>query len=251
MKECVMKRIVILVVLALLAPMVISSQASKVVTAACDPWAPFVDPEHPRKGMYIEIISAAYKTQGYTLEYSNIPWARAEAGVLSGTYDILPDVWYTEARDKDFLFSEPYSSNVIKFIFLKDNPFSFDGMASLGGMKIGTIRNYSYSEDFSKATNFTRDEVSDLMQNISKLRARRIDLTLEDEIVARYTIAHNNPDILNELAFSETPLSVQNLYIAVGRGNPRAAEIIETFNKGLKAIQNSGELDRILDSYLK
>ncbi|MBN2628824.1 MAG: transporter substrate-binding domain-containing protein [Spirochaetales bacterium] len=246
-----MKRGFIFIVLTLLAPLLITSEESRVIRAACDPWAPFVEPDMPGKGISIEIVSAAFATQGYTLEYANIPWARAEAGVKSGKYDILPDVWYTTARDEYLLFSEPYARNTVRFISRKDNPFDFKGMASLRGKKIGTIRYYSYSEEFSRGTDFTREEVADLMQNINKLLAKRIDMTLEDEIVANFTIAQNNPAILDELYFSETPLSIQNLYIATADNNPRAGEIIYAFNKGLKAIRDNGEVNRILDSYIK
>ena len=58
---------------------------SNVITAAMDPWPPFIDPQHPKEGLGLEVIRAAYKTQGYTVRMEYVPWARAEAGVVDGT----------------------------------------------------------------------------------------------------------------------------------------------------------------------
>lgn len=42
-----------------------SVNVQKVVTAAADPWPPFVDPENPKEGLSMEIVKEAFKTQGY------------------------------------------------------------------------------------------------------------------------------------------------------------------------------------------
>ena len=78
--------------------------AAKTIVAASDPFPPFVDPNNPTGGLTIEVIRAAYKTQGHDVKVEYVPWARAEAGVASGIYDILPNMWFSEARSKSFLF---------------------------------------------------------------------------------------------------------------------------------------------------
>lgn len=231
------------------------SNTSKKITAAADPWPPFVDDKNPSDGLSLEIIRAAYKTQGYEVEMVYVPWARAEAGVKDGTYDILPDVWINEDRKKEMLFSNYYATNDIKFIKQKMNPFQYNGLNSLKGKNIGVIRGYGYDEEFLNSKLFTREEAGNLIQNIRKLIAQRIDLTLEDEIVATHLIREydlsvpSSQALLPRIEFVKTPLSTNYMYISAGYKNPRHKEIIEAFNKGLKIIKENGTYETIFKKY--
>lgn len=229
----------------------IASAAEKVIVAAADPWPPFVDPSHPKEGLSLEVIRAAYDTQGYTVKMEYVPWARAEKGVQDGTYDILPDTWMTDKRKAYLEFSEPYAANKVKFIKQKDDPFEYNGIESLTGKVIGTVRGYGYNSDFLNATNFTRDESNDFITNIKKLvlSKKRIDLTLEDEIVGRVLIANEDPNLLNNIRFTENALSTNELYVTCGLINPRHAEIIKAFNKGFETIKSNGTYAKILEVY--
>lgn len=245
-----MKKLIVTIMLLVSIPLLVGGEETNTIVAAGDPWPPFVDPHNPKEGLSLEIIRAAFQTQGYEVQYTNVPWARAEAGVKNGRYDILPDVWFTESRKRDLMFSTPYTRNEIRFIALKDDPFEYDDINSLQGKIVGTIRGYSYSEEFLAATHFTREEVTDFLQNMRKLLAKRIDLTLDDEIVARYRIAQENPTWFEHIRFSQKPLSYQDLYIAAGYKNPRHTEIIEAFNRGLEIIKTNGRLADIINSYV-
>ena len=223
--------------------------AEKIIIAAADPWPPFVDPSHPKEGLSLEIIRAAYKTQGYVVKMEYVPWARAERGVNDGRYDILPDTWVTDKRKLSLLFSESYATNRITFIKNIDDPFEYNGIDSLKGKTIGAIRGYGYGNEFLKSKAFKRDDVDSLIPNIKKLFKKRIDLTLEDEIVARVVIANYNPDYLSKIRFTENALSSNTLHIASGLTNPRHKEFITGFNKGLRILKQNGEYEKILSYY--
>ena len=147
------------------------------------------------------------------------------------------------------LFHELSENRQGSIIYGAECTFEHDDINSLEGKIIGTIRGYGYSEDFINATNFKRENVADFMQNIKKLIAKRIDLTLEDEIVANYQIEQENPKLFERIRFLKTPLSYRNLYISSGYKNPRHKEIIEAFDKGLKIIKTNGTLADIMNSY--
>jgi polar amino acid transport system substrate-binding protein len=215
------------------------------ITAAGDPYPPFGDPKNPDGGLGLEIIRAAYKTQGHEVTMEYVPWARAEAGVKNGTYDILPFTWRTDARLKVLLYSMPYAVGNVRFIKRKGDPFEFHGLASLGGKRIGVVLGYGYGDAFTASSAFERDNGKDLMTNIKKLLRDRLDLTLEDEIVARSIIGTEDPAALNAIEFVKIPLSVNPLYVTAGLQNPKAKEIIGAFNQGLEIIKANGTLDRI------
>lgn len=240
-----------LVLLMLLSSVVHCMGEAKVIVAAADPWPPFIDPEHPKGGLSLEIVRASFATQGYEVKMEIVPWARAEDGVKSGSYDILPNTWLTEKRKSYLLYSEPYAANEVKFVKKAADPFEFNGMASLSGKTVGTVRGYGYGDEFLNATSFKREEAANIMANVKKLvhSDRRIDLTLEDEIVARATIKKEDPGLLSQVAFTKNALSKNSLYVTTGLANPRHKEIIDAFNKGLAAIKASGEYAAILKGY--
>jgi polar amino acid transport system substrate-binding protein len=218
-------------------------------TAAGDPYPPYGDPNNPNGGLGLEIIHAAFKTQGHEMTMKYVPWARAESGIKHGSYDILPFTWRTDARVKVLLFSNAFSVGNVRFIKRKGDTFEFNGLQSLNGKLVGTIRGYGYGDAFAVSNAFQRENGNDLMTNIKKLLRQRIDLTLEDEIVARSIISAHDPEALKHIEFVNTPLSVNPLYITVGLQNPKAQEIIGAFNKGLEIIKANGIYDRIFKKY--
>ena len=123
----------------------------KALTASADPWPPFVDNNNPTDGLSLEIIRAAFQTQGYTVNMTYTPWARAEADVAKGVIDILPDTWMTEDQAKILVYSDPYAKNALKFIKRKGDPFEYTGIESLKGKEVGIIKDYGYEDTFIKS----------------------------------------------------------------------------------------------------
>lgn len=234
--------------LSLLLSLAVQAQ-NVILIAAADAYPPYVDPERPGDGLAMEIVRAAFALQGFDVKLEMVPWARAEQGVTEGRYDILVDVWRTEAREKVMLFSTPYAVSKIKFIKLKGDPFEFTGLSSLDGKRIGAIRGYGYGEAFENPTQFVREDTSSLKSNLQKLVLKRIDLTLEDEITAKAVIEQQLPEYKSMLDFSNASLSNNPLYVSAGIKNPKHKAIIEAFDKGFEAIKLNGTLKKIYKKY--
>ena len=223
--------------------------SDKVITSVADPWPPFIDPDSPTMGMSLEIVSAAFAVEGYEVKHEIMPWARALEGVKEGIYDIVPNLWYTDERAEYMLYGDAYAVNEVKFIKLKGDTFEYDGLASLKGKTVGIARGYGYGDDFYASTDFTRDESDGLMQNIGKLMEGRVDLTLEDKIVASATIKNEDETILDKIEFTEGGMGASNLHIGSGLANPRSKELIDAYNRGLKVIKENGVYEEILNKY--
>jgi polar amino acid transport system substrate-binding protein len=228
----------------------ISVQAEK-ITAVGDPWPPFLDPNRPNKGIVVEIATAAYATQGYELEMSFVPWARAIAGVRSASSDLLLGTWFTKERTEYLMYSEPYLDNAIKFIKKKGDDFEYSDVESLTGKSVGIVRGYGYGEEFSNAENFKKPEAKNLIINIRKLVAGRINLAIEDELVARSIMAKEDPELLDQVEFSKVDYSTNALHVTSGLANAKHKELIEAFNRGLAEIKASGKYAEILGSLNK
>ncbi|EEX94857.1 putative amino acid ABC transporter, periplasmic amino acid-binding protein [Vibrio orientalis CIP 102891 = ATCC 33934] len=221
---------------------------SAVITAAQDPWAPFVQKDKANPGVSVEIITEAFKSQGHSVDFKIMPWTRALNEVKSGKVDVLVATWFTNERTSFLKYSDPYLENSLKFIMRKGEGFEYNGLDSLSGKTVGIIRNYGYGDEFLSATNFKKPEANDLIANAKKLTAKRVDLTLEDELVAKSTLSAAGMN-LDDFDFTNNALSVNPLHVTSGLANPNHAEYIEAFNKGLVEIKANGTFDKILAKY--
>ncbi len=221
----------------------------KIIVAASDNYPPYIDSGNPEDGLLMEIIRAAYTTQGYTVEIEYVPWARALSGLLKGTYDIIPDIYYNDSRTEKMQFSDPLVKVEIKIISRIEEKFDYTKFEDLRGKTIGVIRRYFYNEQFEAATSFSKIEASGLMQNINRLINRRIDLTLEDQLVAKTQMSELDISLLEKVYFSEEPFSVNELYLVSSFINIRCAELVGAFNIGLEEIKSNGVYNEIMEKY--
>jgi len=230
----------------LLALLIAMPAAAETLTVAADPWPPFVNEDHEEGGVALAIIREALSRKGYDVELNIMPWARAEDGVRSGDYDILPGTWYTESRAEELIYSEPYATNEVKFIKRADDDFEYTGMDSLAGKTIGIIRDYGYGDEFAAADTFSREASAGLITNIRKLVNGRVDLAIEDELVARFLINGEDPELLDQIEFVDPPYSANDLHLTSGRANSRGEAIVKAFNEGLAAMKKDGTFDAIM-----
>lgn len=242
-----MKKILILIFLFLINSFVFSN--NKPVIAVSNNWAPYFDlTDGTAKGLSVDIITEALKSQGYDLEIKVIPWARALKGVIDAQYDILPDAWYTKERAKNLNFSNHYFVNRIKVISRIDDTFVFEDIKSLSKKRIGVIRDYSYSQEFNDFTEVLKVPTNSLEQSLRLLLEKKVDGILADEKVF-LDLIKDRPEIITSIKISKNDLDQSKLFVACGFKNKRNKEIIQAFNKGLEEIKKNGIYDSILEKY--
>ena len=161
----------------------------------------------------------------------------------------FPTIWKSREREEKYDFSDPFLINTIVIIKRAADQFEYTGLNSLSGKKIGLIRGYSYDEEFLAAANYQKVTVSYLIQSLFLLTSYRIDLAVEDLIVARMLLNRQEESLRNSITFVDNPLSQKPLHIAVSKSSPRGREILDIFNTGLREIRNNGTYDALIREY--
>lgn len=222
------------------------TQAETLVMAQ-NAFSPFIydDPDNP--GISVDIVKEALKAGGYEIEFQIMPWARALQGAQDGTVHLLPAAFYNDERATFLDFSDKYLDAELTFFKRSDDDFIYSTIDSLTGKSVGVIKDYGYTPEFLAATNFDKPESVDLPNNLKKLQASRIDLTIEDKYVVLNTIAKEGLNRDN-FDFAGT-LAVTPIYLASSKANPKSQEVIAAFNKGLQEIQSNGTFDALLQQY--
>jgi len=235
-------RAVGLLVFMLMAP----ANAAEKLRLVADPWPPFTDALLLNGGLATDIVNTALRRAGYTTLYEQVPWARAMLGLSQGRHDVLINAWFSEERTKIGQFSAEYLLNRVRFIKRKESPIGTLTHEQLHKYMIAVVRGYAYAPAFDYDTELQKVPVQNFSTAIRMLAAERIDLTLEDEYVARYNLAMEPDEVRDRVEFLPGSLSDNSLHILVSLKNPHHEKIVADFDREIAAMKADGTYDELL-----
>ena len=210
-----------------------------------DPWPPFNDATLLNNGLASDLVATALSRAGYSTRYVQVPWERALQGVEKGTYDVLISAWFNKERAAFGYYSRPYLTNRIRFLRRKGSQIEFQQLSDLYPPSIAVVRGYAYSREFDLDSRLNKIGVVGFEVGARMLLAQRVQLTLEDELVARYHLGRSLAEVGHRLEFLAQPLSERGLHILVSRRHPEHQQIAEAFNQSIEAMRVDGSYAEI------
>lgn len=213
---------------------------AELLQLVADPWPPFTDQRLPGKGLASDLVEQALARAGYTTSYVEVPWERAVLGLKRGDYDVLINAWYSVERAEYGYFSQPYLLNRIRFMQRKGSSIRFETLADLYPHSIAVVRGYAYSKAFDSDPLLRKVGVGSFESAARMLHAGRVQLALEDELVARFVLGRSLAGIRDELEFLPLPLSENGLHILVRRSLARHRDIAQRFDAAIEAMHEDG-----------
>lgn len=223
------------------------------ITIVADQWSPYCGvPDTAKPGYGIEIAQLAFKNAGHTVKYINMPWNRAITATRKGNYNAIIGAYKEEAPD--FVFPEEEFGVTNNCFYVKNgNSWKFKDLQSLQNLRVGLVEDYSYGEELDRyfkehkeSVQYARGE-DPSETNIRKLLAGRFDVFIEDENVVLEKIEKMGvaDKVINA---GETGVKGK-IYIAFSPNFAKSKEYADIFTKGIKTLEESGELKKILDKY--
>ncbi len=226
-----------------------ASTSAESLRLVANTWPPFNDVNLLNNGLSSDLVITALKRAGYSSAYFQVPWARVLYGLQAGDYDIVLSAWYDAERAQYGVFSEPYLVNRIRFLRRKGSDIHFKALSDLADNSIAVVRGYSYQREFDNAPSLLRVPVVDFAMGARMLAAGRVQMTLEDELVARHYFQHELRGIEDQVEFLPKPLSENGLHILVRSNHPHAQEIVTGFNKAMQAMREDGTYAKIFAAH--
>lgn len=234
-----------------------SSASADTITVRADSWPPFNDdPSSDQPGYVVELLKAVFEPLGHVIDYQTLPWTRAVEDVTAGKIDAIIGASETDAPGCVFP-SEPIGMMANHLYVLKGSAWSFQGLDSLKGIKLGCIEGYAYDEAeidaYIKASSAPAVQAvtgdGALEKNIQKLQAGRIDAIIECAPVMQFTL--QKMSIAEDVIVATGPQAGESspLYVAFTPAKETSKKYAEQFSEGLGKLRASGELKRILDRY--
>ncbi len=224
------------------------------LTVATGEFVPYCSSSAPHKGFANHILSEAFRTQGYELEFDFLPWKRAMLQAESGDYDMTSWWIYNEERDKKFLFSEAILVRTVNFFHLKDKSFNWQHIDDLSRYRLGVTRGYAYSEAFSDYLKLNPENIHEASSdelNFKMLLRNRIDVFPID-VVTGLEILRTKfaPDVIHRIQYDLHPLDEGEGFVLFPKVREGSAALRDIFNRGLKTIRANGTYDEIYDGLL-
>ena len=226
------------------------SQASTEINLklAATEWPPYTGENLSNGGLAAEIVTAAFNQVGYRATFVVAPWARAQMMVKEGQLDGLGIAWYTDKRAKTMAYSQPFLKTEIVLIKHKDDLERYQTPDDLEDKHFSILRGYGYT-NLLPLDSIQTTVLDSLEQSLQMLVNRRIDLTIEDKLNARYHLSHLPEQTQEKIAFVPQPLKINNLHITISRSKKNHALTISDFNRGLELILQNGTYHKILNAY--
>lgn len=226
------------------------ADADQTVRITNGEWKPFLSESGHQHGFTSHIITEAFAAEGYTVEYSFFPWARAYEEAKKGYYDAAAAWLDGEDRRENFYLTDPISEIAYHFFHLKSYDFDWETLEDLNGLKIGATIEYTYTPEFvsaGKNKDLDVEFVATDELNLKKLQKGRIQIFPGEAVVTygqlRSLFGQQDIELYTH---HPKPLVVSSLHLLISKKVEGAKELQEVFNRGLDTIKNNGKFDQIM-----
>lgn len=193
-------------------------------------------------GIDVEIGEAIAKSMGMELKVEDMAFDSIIVAVDAGKADLgLAGLTVTEDRLMNVNFSDPYTTATQVVIVKDDSPITSPN--DLEGKKIGVqlgTTGDQYAGDIKDATVERYNKGFEAVQAMSQ---GKIDAVIIDREPAKVFVEQNEGIKMLDEAYTE-----EEYAIAIKKDND---ELLKKVNTALEDLKSSGELQKILDKYIK
>ena len=227
----------------------VPAQVSPVQVVVDSAYPPYMYGTTPAKGLYPEIIRAAFDQSGTPVEVIGFPWKRAlimgEEGAagIGGIYQNLE-------RLQIYDFSDPLYTETLVVCVRRGERFSYRGVVDLADKRVGINRGWSYGEVFDSARRsglIRVEEAADNEANLKKLLSNRVDCIVADKLSLLQIL--NLRRWQAKIETLELPAAVNSTHLAFAK-HAQQSHVLALFDRGLMEIKANGTYARILDAFM-
>jgi polar amino acid transport system substrate-binding protein len=198
-------------------------------------------------GFDIDLMNAAAKNAGFTVEFKNTAWEGIFAGLDSGKYDaIMSSVTITDERKKTMDFSIPYI-NAGQILVVKTEVSGVVKLTDLKGKTVGVQIGTTGAFEVDKVPDVKKKEYDDIGLAFADLAIGRIEgVVVDTPVAAQYAL--QSADYKGKLKIVGQAFTEEFYGVAVKKGNKN---ILNLINAGLKKAIDSGEEKTLEAKWLK
>ena len=230
------------------------------------PWKPYQYLEKASglrqlTGLDVELFREVFEEElGFTLELPQFTWDRHQKNIKEGITDVAGGAFKTAERMDYAYFSEPYRKEDIVIILPRKkaatrrflDPKVFLQEFEKSDLKAGVVAGYSYGNDVDKMMRKPQNlgrfvATNSDLENLTNLKAGRVDLVLIDRLVGGTLISDHN--LSPNLVIGRMPLFSGEIRAMFSR-KTTTQDLVNKFDLAMRKIKNDGRFNRIVRGYL-
>jgi len=225
----------------LLAPSSAAEHSIKVVAAEFPPLT--TNAGGQPGGVVLEVVREAGKRAGVALEFSFVPWQRAQLEAEARSDVLIIPFTRTPSREANYQWVAPVLEFHTVMVTLATPPSSIEEARSL---VVGYVRGTSFKDEAEQAGFPYVEETNDDLMNARKLKLGRIGAWVTTDLMANgvYRQAGFDPA---ELKYGPNLGPVKISYVAASRDFPK--EIAERIATAIKQMRADGSYQAIVKRY--
>lgn len=224
----------------------LAQSAGRLVVARADFQSPPLEYEQNGQvlGLHADLVHGAAARLGLEVEFRSVPWARALHLARTGRVDAVTFVTRTPEREKYLLFLDGNVLHSVRNVFIAlagsaaANRWTGE-VASLAGLRVGLVREFSFGEAFDTAPGVQRVEVEHLDLLWDLLLRDRADVLLSEERSFWERLRGN--DLGASFVTLEPPLAIEPQYLAFSIPAARGGDLPVRFAAAMAAFRASPE----------
>ncbi|MET1079491.1 MAG: transporter substrate-binding domain-containing protein [Pseudomonas sp.] len=207
-------------------------------------------------GYSVDVITRILNKHSIPFQIVLLPWKRCLAYLEQGDkYLMALSASKNPERETLYLFSTPYYKTHYYLFYSKArNPtgMNVSSQADLNHYRLGGIHGYAYTA-LGEVDKTRMIRTAGYLELVKMLHAGRVDLFAEDYEVVVGMTAIGAYDFLGDPRLGMVPLAGvadNQFHMIFTRKNPRGQALQRLVNTELQAMQDSGELTRLLEAYV-
>lgn len=229
-----------------------SGASAETLRVATGEWVPYVSKDYRHHGAIGHVIEKIYQAEGVEVAFGYFPWARGYQMVKDGVWDTTMPYYCSPEREKLFYCSDPIVSGQLVYFHRTDYPFAWRDIDDLKGLSVGGTLGYYYGEEFEKAERdklFKVQRIASDETNFMVLMKGRIQVFPQDKEVG-YAMVRRlfSEDERKLITHHPTPIHTKSLHLLFAKNNEKSKRYLDMFNRGLKQLKSSGELQGYLNA---
>jgi polar amino acid transport system substrate-binding protein len=226
-----------------------------VLRLASDDWCPFacVSARQLSGGFLVDATALALAASGYRVKPLLMPMSRAMLDTLDGHIEGI----YAPPIDPRLRLSAPLAYSRACFYTRSGSSWTYQGIASLAGVTVGVIDQYSYDDGAMEAYIAKHREQPSLLRfapgadagslNLQRLLAGRYPVMLEHEAVVAHWV--KGSEAAGKIRKAGCLEGAVPLSIGFSKGDARAEAWMRALDAGLKKLEAEGGLEPLRRRY--
>jgi len=252
-----------------------AANAADPIKVCGEPWAPYLydanggEGAQKIEGADLAVFEEITKRTGYEFSFALIPWKRCLNTVAKfdfyGDFEIASDATRNKEREKTYHIVGPlYEASTSIYYSRKKYPTGpvspetgkvISTIDEMKDFRICGILGYNY-EGYYTRHNMPRGEIQldtgakNYQAALSKVSKQRCDLMETQTNMIAGAIVTGVLEVPEDIACVPANEGTVGFNMLVSRTSPRGAEMAKKMNAILDEMRNSGELKRIVDTYI-